>query len=254
MKCPHCGNYVPVPLNQPPVRIPDLTPPRPRWPMAREFMSLIWALDGNMNDAVLLCLLAEDHVSQRKSSKRSLAERSGGTVSREAITRLKRRVAEGQVPQVIKQADDEEDGEILVDLPLMRRLAEEQVASVDPNFLWLYELTDSSFRDALVLSLLLQAGADKEPKKLTGRELVELSGGLYTYTREIYRALHRLSPIYGGGLVQRPEYRYWSIDTKMLNERLAQQGCAWLERGAPADPWEAGLRMALAGSPDADRS
>lgn len=251
MKCPHCGNFVPVPLNQPPVCIPDPTPPRQRWPLAREFMSLVWALDGNMNDAVLLCLLAEDQVSGRRSSKNTLAARSEGMFSRDAREALEKRVVEGRIPQVIRLAD--EDGQILVDLPLMRRLATEQVATVDANFLWLYELTDSSFRDALVLSLLLQAGADREARKLTGRGIANLSGEMYTSPREIHRALSRLSPIHGGGLVQRPEYRYWSINTAILNDRLAQQALAWQERGAPPDPWEAGLRMALAGSPEADR-
>lgn len=252
MKCPHCGKYVPVPLNQPPVRIPETVPKR--WPEAREFMSLVFALDGNMRDATLLCLMAEDQIGGRKAaSTRELAERSGGLANRQSLAQLRERVCGGKTPQVLDFSVDSEgdDSALRVNVPLVRRLALEQADTTDPAFLWFNELTEGCFREALVLSLLLQAGGDKEPQRLTGRKLLELSGGLYTDTREIYRALSRLSPIRGGGVVQQPEYRYWALDSAAINSRLAQQAVAWVGHESPAAPWEAGLRLILATADDA---
>lgn len=252
MKCPHCGKYVPVSLNQPPVRIPETVPRR--WPDAREFMSLVLALDGNMRDATLLCLMAEDQIDGRKvASKRELAERSGGLFKKDARDELVERVSSGRAPQVLDFGMDSEgdDSALQVNVSLVRRLALEQADTTDPAFLWFNELTEGCFREALVLSLLLQAGGDKEPQRLTGRKLLELSGGLYTDTREIYRALSRLSPIRGGGVVQQPEYRYWALNSAAINSRLAQQAIAWIGHEAPAAPWEAGLRLILATADDA---
>ncbi|AEV26965.1 hypothetical protein Dsui_2614 [Azospira oryzae PS] len=254
MKCPHCGKYVPVSLNQPPVRIPETVPRR--WPDAREFMSLVFALDGNMRDATLLCLMAEDQIGGRKvASKRELAERSGGlfAVNKNAREELVGRVCGGKAPKVLDFGMDSEgdDSALQVNVSLVRRLALEQAETTDPAFLWFNELTEGCFREALVLSLLLQAGGDKEPQRLTGRKLLELSGGLYTDTREIYRALSRLSPIRGGGVVQQPEYRYWALDSAAINSRLAQQAVAWVGHESPVAPWEAGLRLILATADDA---
>jgi hypothetical protein len=49
-------------------------------------MSLVFALDGNMRDATLLCLMAEDQIGGRKAaSTRELAERSGGLANRQSL-------------------------------------------------------------------------------------------------------------------------------------------------------------------------
>jgi hypothetical protein len=242
MKCPHCGKHVPTPLDQPPVKIPDTIPKR--WANAREFLSLVWSLDGNINDAVLLCLLAEDQLSGLKSSVRDLSARSNGLLSHQALTRLKARVADGQVARVLVFSGEQEE-QVSIDLGLVRHLATESVDEVEPAFLWFLEQTNGNFRDALVLSLLLQAGADREGQQLTKRKITELSNGLYTTVREINRALAHLAPLHGEGLVQQLEYRIWAINSKLLNERLAQQAVAWVTKGQLPDPWEAGMNLLL---------
>ncbi len=255
MKCPHCGEFIPMDLSQPLVRRPDPTPVR--WPLAKEFMSLVWMLDGSVLDATLLCMLAEDYVLKRRSSYRDLATRSNGAFGRAVIQRslerLKAHVADGRVARLIDPGDDEDDQVRVVNLTLLRRLVTEQSDEFDAIFLWLQELADDNFRNALVLFLLLQAGADRKPQKLTGWKTVKLSGGVYAHPGELIRSLRSLAPVHGGGLVQRPEYRYWSIDSRMMNELLAQRAQTWLARGATPDPWEAGLQLALAegSSPEA---
>lgn len=248
MKCPHCGEFIPMELNQSSLRLPE--PVRHRWPLAREFMALVWALDGSMLDATLLCMLVEDQAHSRVSSYRDLAARSNGSFGRaviqKAMDRLKARVAEGRLARLIEPGDGEESRVRWVDVRLIRRAIASQITDVDARFLWLHEAVDGDFRDALVLSLLLQAGADRAPQRMTGRDMVKLSGGLYSHPEEMMRSFRRLSPRHGDGLLRRPEYRYWSINTEMLNALLAQRAQTWLARGAPPEPWEAGLQLALA--------
>jgi len=241
MKCPHCGKHVPTPLDQPPVKIPDTIPKR--WTNARAFLSLVWSLDGNINDVILLCLLAEDQLQGRQSSIRELVARGAGTFSRDAVSGLSSRVYKGDIPRVVIHGDDDQ---LRVDLHLVRHLATESVNEVDPAFLWFLELTNGNFRNALVLSLLLQAGTDLEAQHLTKRRISELSNGLYsTRTRDINRALSQLAPLHGDGLVRQLEYRVWAINSKLLNERLAQQAVTWVTLGQQPDPWEAGLSLLL---------
>lgn len=246
MKCPHCGNFVPTPLNQPLVRIPDTL--QPRWPNAEAFMSLVGALDGNVRDATLLCLMVEDQLQGKHSTSRELAARSMGLFSRIAMTRLKSRVEDQVAPPVLtfSEAHDSEEESMTVNLDLVRRLATERAEEADPFFLWFYELTGGNFRNTLVLSILRQAGADQEAKSFTGQELLAMCDGLYTDSREIYRALSQLAPWRGSGLVQRPDPRYLALDSAQINSRLAQQAAAWVDQGCPPDPWEAGMAMLLA--------
>lgn len=246
MKCPHCGGFVPTPLNQPPVCIPDTF--KPRWPNANAFMSLVFALDGNMRDATLLCLMAEDQLQGRRASSRELAARSEGLFSHLAVTRLRGRVEDQAIPPVLTftgESDSDEES-MKVNLDLVRRLTTERAEETDPIFLWFYELTGGNFRNALVLSILRQAVADQEAKSFTGQEMLAMCDGLYTDSREIYRALAQLAPWRGGGLVQRPEPSYWVLDSAQINSRLAQQAAAWVAQTCPLDPWEAGMAMLLA--------
>lgn len=240
MKCPHCGKFVPTPLDQHPLTIPKTTPER--WPLGCQFMSLVFGLDGNVRDAVLLCLLAENQVLGHVATVRELAARSGNFLNKDSLAQLKNRVTGDKIPRVLEFTPD---NGVRVNLPLVKRMAEEQAVGVDPAFLWFYELTEGCFSEALVLSLLHQAGADREAKRFTGRDLLKLAGGVYTTPREVFRAISRIAPIWSAGIVTHAGQGYLALNTQLINSHLSQQTIAWLDEGAKPSPWEAGLRLIL---------
>lgn len=235
MKCPHCGHFIPMELDQEPVRVPETKPPR--WPLAKEFLALVQALDGNMIDATMVCLLIEDQQVGRRSSYSDLAERSDGA--------FKRSVVQKSIDRLVGRGLLEVGGPLpgrRVDHVAVQQILQSAATDLDALFLWLHEVAKGNFRDALGLALLVQSGADRRPVKMTGREAVRRAGGLYSLPREMLRGLRKVRR---SKLLDIPEYRHWSVVSSRVNELLAQRAEAWLARGAPPAPWEAGLRFAL---------
>jgi hypothetical protein len=230
-------------LNQPPVELPATA--ADRWPYAREFLALLHALDGNMIDATVLCLLIEDQYAgkDRSATFRDLAVRSRGMFVPQAVTRCIERLSQLGFIRVVSTKPRLK---CEVNLDAVFKAIGEAEEQLDALFLALHELAEGNFRDALMMFLLIRAGGDRIPTKMTGGDAVRRLKGFYANPADTLRSLLTIAPWKGGGLARQDAYRYWSVDSVSINSLLAQRMAEWSARGCPDEPWTPGLRLALA--------
>lgn len=209
-------------------------------PDADAFVALFRALDHNLVDAVVLCLLLEQRARERESpwiipSYRELAAASDGMFAYRVVGKSLRRLAQSGYIMVSGRYMRAEVS-VVRDMIQSPAVPEEDT----PRLLWAMTVL-GAWAPAALVCRLVDLDVHRRPMRMAVREMVLGLPLCANTVRATRQALVAAGVLRGNS---QPGWSSWFLEP-YFNDILAQEADAWLAAGSPDEPWMPGLRIAF---------